>query len=196
MYRLTPAIFFGTPAAAAVAGPSEKQIYNAFRAHLRKAVGYRVEVWNLDEKGLKPQFAESILVDSRRGFRMTDRHGLSGVGNGHKPWFRRSEVADDLPRDNEGRPDYLELYVGKDRLGPTSFGSELSTVTFDGRRCFKLDPVYGENVSTAAVVYVDAKTDLLAGYSESFQGNWRVTYAFRGLKLNPKTSQKDFFLPK
>ena len=181
----------------AFAGLTEKQVYRKCRAALRKSHGYQVEVWKLDEKGANPQFVESVLFDAKRGFIEKDRTGITSIGNANRVWTKNAAGGGKVSKRSYGdAPDYRELYVGKDKPGPTSFGTTAIILTFDGRRCYQLNPMYGDLIMTSVVLYIDAKTFLLAGYSESFQGNWSDTYAFRKLKLNPHTNANTFSFQK
>ena len=197
MLRSVLALVLVSIAAVAAAGPTEKRVYHNTRVKLRAAHGYQVEVWKLDKKGANPQFVESILFDLKRGFRISQKAGPIRIANHTQVWSR-DEVgnAKVSKRDDESEPNYLEMYVGKDRIGPTSWGNAAERVAFDGMHCYRLNPMYGEHVNSVVTLFVDAKSFLPAGYSESFQGNWSATYSFRNLRLNPKIDAKAFLFPK
>lgn len=175
---------------------TDVEVYTRSMAKLKKVTRLSYDVHSYEGDKYKG-YVGKMQIDLKRGYTFGDPPKWRTVCDLKRTWSKYLDGTKQVEPTNKW--DDLNNVLGFDiipgRFSPDFRRDKAQILQFDKRRCYAIDPKYGESPISSYTIYIDAKTWLPAGYSESQMGESGGTIAYRNIKLNPKLAPSLFVVP-
>lgn len=176
---------------------TEQEVYYRCQAKLDKVTRLTYDVHSYEGDKYKG-FVGKMQIDLKRGFTFGDPPKWRVVCDLKRKWAKWADGQIDIEPVSkwDGIYNVLGFDIIPGRFSPDVYKEKAQIIQFDKRRCYAISPKYGESPLVSYGIYIDAKTFLPAGYSESQMGEASETIAYRNIKRNPKLAPSLFAIPK
>ncbi|MBC8063565.1 MAG: hypothetical protein H7Y17_01945 [Chlorobia bacterium] len=175
---------------------TDVQVYGRCQAKLDKVTRLTYEVHGYEGEKYKGLYGK-MSIDLKRGYTFGEPPKWRTVCDLKRIWSKYEDGTKHVePTDGwDSISNVLGFDIIPGRFSPDFRRDKAQILQFDKRRCYAINPKYGESPLVSYTIYVDSKTWLPAGYSESQMGESGGTIAYRNVKLNPKLAPSLFVVP-
>jgi hypothetical protein len=174
---------------------TEAQVYRRTMNKLKDVRTLSFESHEYEKGKYKEKYGD-YFIDLKRGYHV-DGGKWKQISDLKRQWSRYATGESEVKNVDRWEINHvLGFDIIPDRGEGECFDNPAKKLMFDKRMCYAFDPKYGESPMVSYTIYVDAKTFLPAGSSESQMGESSCTYAYRKVKLNPRLKPSLFVIPR